>query len=285
MTLVDSYFPFDSGPGAGATQARWRVMSRTLGTSGIIPGYLNSMAPTIAGSVVTINTGAAWIDGFYGEITSTTPAKNVTVTGAGMVVACADPTDHSVKIFFRAGQVTPAQPTNGQGIFEIPLAQITGTSTFTLTDTRQYAYGSVMPCGKLVPTAATNSTKDGWLQIVNLTAAFLKGGMTAASSALTATTPGTYRVTGAVLWQNGAGGAPAIGRYIAAVYVNGNEQCRDDRYLSTASQWMEPQTSTLVNLNRGDVITLWGYSANGAAGAGSYNNGAYTYLAAEMVSR
>lgn len=284
MTLVDGYYPFDTGPGAGATQARWRLMSRTLATSGVIPGYLNSMAPSIAGSVVSINTGGAWIDGFYGEISTT--SKTVTVSsGGGMVVACADPSDHSVKIFFRAGQVTPTQPINGQGIYEIPLAQVTGTSSFTLTDTRQFAYGSVMPCAKITATAVTNSTADGFLQIQNLGGSMTKGGMTTTANSITATTPGTYRLSACLLWQNGAGGAPAIGRYLCTIRVNNNEVARDDRYLSTASQWCMPQTSTIINLNRGDVITLWGYSANGSAGAGSYNNGYFTFLAAEMISR
>lgn len=138
MTLIDTYYPFDTGPGNSATQARWRAMARQFTIPGIIPGHpLGTCVPSLAGSTVNIGLGAMWIDGFYGEI-NTVP-KSVTVTGPGQVVARMDTGDRSIKIFFVPNQSTPSQ--NPQlPTYEIPLAQISGTTTFTLADVRQFSY-------------------------------------------------------------------------------------------------------------------------------------------------
>jgi len=134
MTVVDNYFPFDTGSGATATSARWRLMARLWYGSGVVPSYLNALRPSLAGSVVTIQTGAVWIDGYYGESDS---PKTVGVTGAGMVVARMDPTARSIACFFVPGQTVPTQ--NQNGIYEIPLMSITGTTTLTPKDIRQFS--------------------------------------------------------------------------------------------------------------------------------------------------
>jgi len=164
LTLVDTYFPFDTGPGNSATRDRWRSMARLFNPPGVVPGYANQCIPSIAGSQVSIGLGAMWIDGFYGEIS--TVAKTVTVTGPGQVVACMDPNDRSIKIFFRPGQNTPTQ--NLTGIYEIPLAQIAGTTTFTLTDIRQFALALKLPSHTVVAETllraaiGANTTSTAW---------------------------------------------------------------------------------------------------------------------------
>lgn len=139
MTLVDNFFPFDSGSGASATPARWRLMSRTWATSGILPRYLNQMNPTIAGSVVTIDTGAAWIDGFYGENDA---PKNIGATGSGMVVVRADPNGRQIVIAFVASQTTPTQSLTD--IYEIPICRVTAG---VITDIRQFTSFGGVPAG------------------------------------------------------------------------------------------------------------------------------------------
>ena len=121
MTIVDNYFPFDSGPGQTATAARWRLMARLWSSTGVIPLFLSAMAPTIAGSVVTVGTGAVWIDGYYGESDS---PKTVGVSGNGMVVAQMDPNARQITIKFISGQSTPTRNLNG--IYEVPIVQVTG---------------------------------------------------------------------------------------------------------------------------------------------------------------
>ena len=131
MTVVDNYFPFDTGSGSNATPARWRLMARQWRGSGVIYGYLNALSCSIFGSVVTIQTGAAWIDGYYGENDA---PKTVGVTGNGQVVARMDPTARQILFIFVPNQTVPTQ--NQNGIFEVPLVQVTGT---TIKDIRQFA--------------------------------------------------------------------------------------------------------------------------------------------------
>jgi hypothetical protein len=131
MTVVDNYFPFDTGSGASATPARWRLMARLWYSSGVVPGYLNACVPSISGSVVTIQSGAMWIDGYYGESDS---PKTVGVSGNGMVVARMDPTARSIAFYYVAGQSVPTQ--NPNGIYEIPIMQVTGA---TGTDIRRFS--------------------------------------------------------------------------------------------------------------------------------------------------
>jgi hypothetical protein len=131
MTLLDNYFPFDQGPGETASQTRWRSMARLFHPSGVVNGYANQFAATIANGIVTVQTGAVWVDGFYGESISN---KTVSVTGTGMIVARMDPTQRQVFIVYVPNQTTPTQ--NLTGLWEIPLYHV--TSGTTLTDIRQY---------------------------------------------------------------------------------------------------------------------------------------------------
>jgi hypothetical protein len=131
MSLLDLYFPFDTGPGAQANPNNWRMMARLFSNSGVIRGYLGSLACSQAGSVVTVQQGAAWIDGFYGESDGT---KTVAVSGNGMVVARMDPTARTITFVFVPSQTVPTQSLTG--IFEVPLWQVTGT---TGRDIRAYS--------------------------------------------------------------------------------------------------------------------------------------------------
>lgn len=164
MTLIDNYFPFDVGAGQAATSDRWRHMARLWYQSGVVPGYANQCRPTIAGSVVTIDLGALWIDGFYGEITI---AKTVSVSGSGQVVARMDPTGRDIILVFVSGQNSPTQ--NLTGIYEVPLAQV---ASGVLTDIRQFSVPLRLPTHTVVAetlmrptgnsiTASTNATT--WL--------------------------------------------------------------------------------------------------------------------------
>jgi len=152
MTIVDNYFPFDTGPGSTATAARWRLMARVWQGSGVIANYLNNMNPTIVGSVVTIDTGAVWIDGYYGEIGS---PKTVTVTGSQVVVARMDPVARQILLT----SVTTLTQTL-TGIYEVPIARVTSGA---ITDIRQFASGGGAVLPGLMMEHGGGAAPLGWL--------------------------------------------------------------------------------------------------------------------------
>jgi len=114
-------------------------MARYFYGSGVVPGYANQLRTTISGSVVTIQTGAVWADGFYGEITSN---KTLSLTGQptpynGIVVARMDPTARTITFAYVAGAGTGQNPTqNLSGIFEVALLRVVAGVG---TDIRQFS--------------------------------------------------------------------------------------------------------------------------------------------------
>lgn len=155
----DTFFPFASGSGATATSARWRLMARTWLGSGVIPSYLNSCTPSLAGSVASIAPGAVWIDGFYGESAG---VKTITVGGGdGMLVARADPNNNQIVYAYVLGQTTPTQ--NLTDVYEIPIARVTSGLMF---DIRQFASsgsgGGAVPTGVILDFGGTLAP-PGWL--------------------------------------------------------------------------------------------------------------------------
>lgn len=73
-TNLDTYIPFDSGPGASVQEAGWReMMKHMLGSaSGVIRGFDNDCNTfgDSSGMQVKVNTGQCWMRGHYGAITS-----------------------------------------------------------------------------------------------------------------------------------------------------------------------------------------------------------------------
>lgn len=128
MTLLDSYFPFDTGPGATATPANWRQMARLWYGSGVVPGNQNQLVCTIAGTTVTIQPGAVWVDGFFGTSLSN---KSVTgVSGTGTIVARLDVTNRQIYFMF-----VPTVVQNPAANFDVPLYSV---ASGVLTDVRQF---------------------------------------------------------------------------------------------------------------------------------------------------
>lgn len=128
MTLLDSYFPFDQGPGATATPANWRQMARLWYGSGVVPGNQNQLVCTISAATVTIQPGAVWVDGFFGQSNAN---KAVTgVSGTGTIVARLDVNSRQIYFMF-----VPSVVQNPLGNFDIPLYSVAGG---VLTDIRQF---------------------------------------------------------------------------------------------------------------------------------------------------
>jgi len=132
VTLLDSYFPFDQPPGNMATPANWRQMARLFYGSGVVPGNQNQLAATISGGTVTIQPGAVWVDGFFGQSNS-----NKTVSGvrSGLVVARMDLTQRQIYFLYLPGTSTPGQNPLAN-TYDIPLYQVASASA--MTDVRQW---------------------------------------------------------------------------------------------------------------------------------------------------
>ncbi len=151
--LMDTYFPFDEGPGASSYSDRWRLMARIWAFPGVVGGRLNELALTLGTGEITVDTGAVWILGCYGENTST---KDVTVTSDGMLVARLDVAANTIELVFREGVSVPSKT---EAIWELPLALMVSSSmvdvrTFTTGDTNPpgtviYHGGSTLPRGYL----------------------------------------------------------------------------------------------------------------------------------------
>jgi hypothetical protein len=161
--LTETYIPFDAGPGVNATLPRWRSMSRDFQWNGIIPGFATQFAATIAVGVITIQPGAVWVDGFYGETTINHTVSSAGL-GPGLVVLRADPAARTIGFFYlpgAQGTVLPHQPAPNvsTGTYEIPLYYITTATAFN--DVRQWATATNDNYRPPVPTgpAGANATR------------------------------------------------------------------------------------------------------------------------------
>jgi len=132
VTLLDSYFPFDQPPGNMATPANWRQMARLFYGSGVVPGNQNQLAATISGGTVTIQPGAVWVDGFFGQSNSN---KTVSGVSSGLVVARMDLTQRQIYFLYLPGTSTPGQNPLAN-TYDIPLYQVASASA--MTDVRQW---------------------------------------------------------------------------------------------------------------------------------------------------
>lgn len=130
---VEQYFPFDTGLGANASQVNWRKMARLFYGTGVVPGFLNQLATSTLNSIITVQTGAVWIDGFYGENDSVKQLSSFGL-GPGQVVARMDPTNHIITLNYVPGQSVPHQDING--FYEVPIFQVTAASAGN--DIRQF---------------------------------------------------------------------------------------------------------------------------------------------------
>src|SRR5215831_8844162 len=136
--LAETYIPFDTGPGATATTARWRSMSRGFRYNGIVPGFANQFTATISAGVLAIQPGAVWVDGFYAE-TTTNHTVSSTGLGPGLTVLRADPVARTIAFFYLPAVTVPNQPAPAlsTGVYEIPLYYVVSQTTFN--DVRQFA--------------------------------------------------------------------------------------------------------------------------------------------------
>jgi hypothetical protein len=124
-------WPTDGADGSVANEARWRKMGRLFASNGVASGIANELAPTLAFPTLTIQAGAAWVDGHYAETAS---AQALTATANGLAVVRFDPAANTAELLWRDGASTPSQ--NPNGVWELALAKTVGN---VLTDLRTFS--------------------------------------------------------------------------------------------------------------------------------------------------
>jgi hypothetical protein len=124
-------WPTDGADGSVANEARWRKMGRLFAANGVASGIANELAPTLAFPNLTIQAGAAWVDGHYTESAS---VQTLTATANGMAVVRFDPAANTAELLWRDGASSPSQ--NPNGVWELPLAKTVGSA---ITDLRSFS--------------------------------------------------------------------------------------------------------------------------------------------------
>lgn len=139
-------WPTDSAAGQVATEDRWIQMARLWAPEGVAPGVAGELAPSFAAGQVTVQPGAAWINGHY-AINDT--AAVIPVTSDGLVVLRYT---LAGSVFALAWVAGASMPTQTVAVYEIPIARMTAG---VMTDIRTIGTGSRLNLNVVEPTDQT----------------------------------------------------------------------------------------------------------------------------------
>lgn len=127
------------------TASEFVKIYQSMTTNGVVKGSGNEMEVTVNGLNVSVNTGSAFINGRYGEISE---AKTLTVSSTGTahidrVILKLDVIARTISVEVKAGGAAAPELTQNDDVYEISLAQIavpaSGVST-TMVDERTFFY-------------------------------------------------------------------------------------------------------------------------------------------------
>jgi hypothetical protein len=120
MTVFETYFPLDTGPGANSDQPRWRKMASLWQTSGVEKGHVWGEFGFVSddGVNLIIGGGAVWCHAFYGEQYNWV---TIPYSGPGLFVATFDVTWDTMYFGFSPGMLDPIQ--DPAGSWQVPLWQ------------------------------------------------------------------------------------------------------------------------------------------------------------------
>ncbi len=176
-TDFDSYYPFDSGNGSNVTEAEWSKMIRIHSPSGVIAQKDNELEVygDSSGMQVKVKTGAFFILGHYGEITS---EKTIAIDTADpsnpridLIVVKLDWTNNKIQLDVVKGTPasSPVEPslTQSSTVWELAIAKVAvgaGVSTITsgnVTDYRIFSGKRILPYGFVIGSgsSAISATK------------------------------------------------------------------------------------------------------------------------------
>ncbi len=145
-------WPTDGADGSVSSEARWRKMARLWVPSGVASGLAPAL---IAGPAITVQPGAAWLDGHFAELSS---VQTVPSTANGLLVLRFTPADNRCELLWRDG--AGLSPTRTDPTWELALAQ---TVAGAMYDHRAAAL--LAPSGAPIVTALPAFPVDG--QVVN----------------------------------------------------------------------------------------------------------------------
>lgn len=143
---LDGYWPMAEGPGAGASQDRWRRMACLWSRTGVVHSNMTAggigeafhFHGWVEPGMVSIGTGAAWIHAAYGE-SGLDPVHHhwlATPGDDGMVVLAYDPFVGRLFMSYQAGNHNLGESINPDGYVQIPIWELHGFGT--VTDRRTY---------------------------------------------------------------------------------------------------------------------------------------------------
>lgn len=213
-TVLDTYLPFDSGPGSGVLESGWReMMKHMLGSaSGVIRGFDNNFEvyADSSGMQVKIKTGQCWIRGHFGmsitEKTHAVSAAHATLARKDAVVLRCHFQNNNIEVDVVTGTPagTPTLPplTQNTTVWETYLAEVNVPAAAVtiaagnVVDNRQYT----MVFAKYARAATQNLPQNAFTVIAFDTVVVRNADVTADSTLqnFTLNRPGLWIITAQV---------------------------------------------------------------------------------------
>lgn len=184
--MAETFFPFDSGPGANTKEQQWMKMARNWVQTGVIKGQLNDFQvyADSSGMQIKVKSGQAWIQGvFYqsdAEIVLPISTADATNDRIDRVVIRVDWVANTVGLAILQGTpaTNPVPPalTQNTAKWEIALADITipaNAVTITANDVTSIFHYTQPSNGYINPNIIFNPTGalglQGWSQVGSTT--------------------------------------------------------------------------------------------------------------------
>ena len=115
-------WPTDGADGSVSSEARWRKMARLWVPSGVANGM---SLISLAGPAITVNPGAAWLDGHFAELSS---PQTVAASANGLLVLRFTPADNRCELLYRDG--AGLSPTRTDATWELALASMSAGAMY-----------------------------------------------------------------------------------------------------------------------------------------------------------
>lgn len=217
--LLDTYMPYDSGPGSNVSEDGWRKFAKYFRGDGVIRGQGNELAVfgDSTGMQVKVPTGEVWIQGEWGQSSSQKILGIDTADGSlarkDLIVCRNDFVNNQMVIDKITGSpnaspVVPT-PTQNTSLWEIQLGIVSvaaGASTITAGNVQalpQYTDGSAEYLKGGNQTVNLNTTTAvQWLTAVTPSSAVR---LESNNSTFTFLRPGMWLITYGIEWNNNAG--------------------------------------------------------------------------------
>jgi hypothetical protein len=133
-TTLDSYKPYDTGPGSGVTESDWRNFSKYWRGDGVIRSVANQFAVfgDSTGMQVKVPTGECWIQGHWGSSTSqktlSIAAAHATLGRRDLVILRNDFVNNRIELDIKTGTAaaSPVYPplVQNASMWEIQLGKV-----------------------------------------------------------------------------------------------------------------------------------------------------------------